>query len=185
MTPKILDYFRDILSGTLRFSQMAVLLCAFVSTGYTYTVLREKSWFQALLSDFGSIAPFFLVTVCFTIFLIIFQMISRTCSCIKLKIRQHLNSINAPQRVIEIFNQLSDWQKDFLERAVHNDKRQWQTYELPGGYDIIWKPEMEVLLQKRIVQQVGYRIFLIDNIFFDILRKVYLEEQVTNANKSD
>jgi len=197
MTSKIFDYFKDILAGNLRFSQLFVLLCTIVATGWTYIIQREKSWFQELLADFGSLGPFFLSTVCFAFFLVIFQMISRTCAYMMLRIRQHIDRINAPKRILEheseqireireTFNKLSDWQKDFLVMAVQSNQRQWRRYQMPSGYEIIWGPEVKVLLQKKIVRQIDYDVFLIDDVFFETLQNAYLAQlETTNANKSD
>ena len=145
---------------------------------------REKSWFQAILTDFGSFGPLLLLTACFATFLIIFQMVSRTCACIVLKIRQYLYRADTPKRIMKIFNQLSDWQQGFLAQAIRKDQRQWQSHEL-GGYDAVLRPEMNVLIQRGIVIKVGYGTFLIEDRFFDTLQEIYLAEQKTTNAESD
>ena len=88
------------------------------------------------------------------------------------------------EKVRKIFSRLSDWQKDFLIRAVHNDKRQWQRYEMPSGFEALWGPEVEVLLHKGIVSQVSYGVFLINDDFFDILQEAYFTElEAKNAKE--
>lgn len=81
------------------------------------------------------------------------------------------------EKMMNAFERLSDWQKSFLIQAIRENKQQWQRHEMPGGFDFVWKPEVDVLITKGIVKKVNYGVFLIDDNFFDTLQNVYFAEQ--------
>ena len=177
MMSKLLDYFRDILTGKLGSSQLVVLFCALISTGGTYLLIREGKWFQSVRADFGTMGPLILVTVGFLLYLIVFQIGLRICAKGHAVIKSHGDGLKNSEQVKDVFRRLSDWQKSFLIQAVRENKRQWQRYEMPSGYDMIWKPEIEVLRVKGIVRQINSGVFLIDDNFFDILQGIHFTEQ--------
>ena len=80
------------------------------------------------------------------------------------------------EKVKKIFNRLSDSQRKLLKLAVQKDKRQWLRNDMNSGDFGHWTSEMEVLIQKGIVKQVGSDAFLIDDGFFDVL------QEIANAN---
>ncbi len=177
MLSDLFGYFRDILAGKLRSSQLVVLFCALASTGFTYFYIRDGKWFQSVRTDFGSIGPLLLLTVGFLLFLILFQIFSRCFERISIAIRSASSHSENRERVVNVFSRLSDWQKGFLVLAVRENKRQWHSYEIPGGYAAIWEPEIDVLVQKRVVRCGRHGVYLIDDNFFDILQEVYHAEQ--------
>lgn len=171
--PKLLDYFKDILTGKLRSSQLVVLFCSLVSTGGTYLLIREGKWFQSVKADFGSTGPLLLITVGFLLYLIVFQFALRICEKVQAVIQAQDADVKKHEQIVGVFHRLSDWQKDFLGQAVNRNKRQWQRHEMPSVFDAIWEPEVKALIRRNIVRQVNYDVFLIDDDFFDTLQEIY------------
>lgn len=83
------------------------------------------------------------------------------------------------EAVFKTFQRLSEWQRAFLGKAINLNKRQWQRYEMPSGFDVIWVPEIDVLISKRIVRQVNYDVFLIDDEFFETLQELDRQSEHT------
>lgn len=82
----------------------------------------------------------------------------------------------AVQKHIATFNRLSQWQKEFLMKAVRSNRQQFQNYEI-GMIEAVWEPEIDVLIARRIIVKLNYSTYYINDEFFDALRENFCQQR--------
>lgn len=72
--------------------------------------------------------------------------------------------------VDKTLSSLTDWQKRFLTRAVHESRRQFQDFEI-GEYQLVWEPEMAMLVNKGVaLRHRNAGVYEINAEYFDAVQ---------------
>lgn len=87
--------------------------------------------------------------------------------------QEGLRLLREHQQIIEIFENLTDWQKKFLRYGIAQNKRQFEAFEL-GSYKICWENEMEILKIRGFVSEPKFEVYLMNDKVFDVL-KAYMQ----------
>jgi len=59
------------------------------------------------------------------------------------------------REIFDKFQTLTDWQKHFLESCFNRGTPQVDRVEI-GQYEVVWRPEIEVLIDKCFVRKINY-----------------------------
>lgn len=80
----------------------------------------------------------------------------------------------AKATMFDVLQSLTPFQINFLVQRLETGHPQVQNYEYEiGSYDAVWKPEIDVLINKRIVRQHGYGTYEVTPWYWDFLREHY------------
>jgi len=170
MSDKIISIIRFFFKENFSQKRLFVILMTIVIMIVSFFISHKREWFIDFKSNYGNVGIVILLICYFLVIFILFEIICTKLSANKEEAKRLYNEFEMRKRKAEAIyndlNSLSDWQKRFLLRNIMQGKSQVKSFEI-GDYEAIWRPEMDVLVSKKIVTKFRYGIYEINPDYFD------------------
>lgn len=112
---------------------------------------------KEILQDFDKYGSAGVAAAALAAFLLGFVLAHLICTAIGSIYRRRMQQMRTLRKKeqdyaeqVNVLNSLSDWQKSFLVQAARSEQCQFHSSEI-GEYEVLWRDEMDVLIQKGIV----------------------------------
>lgn len=180
----VVDLFKWVLERDFRAKNATSFLLALLSVIVFYSSSRHRASFKGLQdSDDTGVAVALLIvflTVFFGVWLI-YSIAETFCRRVLSQQRVRERAEHEKMAIRRDLESLSEWQRKFVLRFLVEGKMQMHEYEI-GGYKGVWGPEIDVLVNKRIVKHHPREgVYEIESCYYDYVRQNFSPETGESA----